>query len=171
MKLPELKILLVRNNIKGGTYLNKAELVKLLIANNVIIEGNETHQPVMGKCKISEEDVQHQILTDKERMEEVERRKRLQKERREKYQREYREKYWKEYRKERSRTNNDSDPAVRSTHIRNNPRKVEILDRTTGNVTTYPSMYKAGKELMQDPQLIAWYNGKVWRNRYDIKVY
>ena len=42
MKLPELKILLVRNNIKGGTYLNKPELIKLLIANNVIIKGNET---------------------------------------------------------------------------------------------------------------------------------
>jgi len=171
MKLPELKTLLVRNNIKGGTYLNKAELIKLLITNNVIIEGNETHQPVMEICKISEEDVQHQVLKDKDRMEEVECRKRLEKERRKKYQKEYREKYWKEYRKERSRLNNDSDPAVRSTHIRNNPRKVEILDRTTGNVTTYPSMYKAGKGLMQDPQLIAWYNGKVWRNRYEIKVY
>src|SRR6218665_1976883 len=82
MKLPELKTLLVRNNIKGGTYLNKAELIKLLITNNIIIEGNETHQPVMEICKISEEDVQHQVLKDKDRMEEVECRKRLEKERR-----------------------------------------------------------------------------------------
>ena len=81
MKLPELKILLVRNNIKGGTYLNKAELIKLLITNNVLIDGNETHQPVIGKCKISEVDVQHQVLMDKDRMEEVER---LQNERRKK---------------------------------------------------------------------------------------
>src|SRR6218665_1954414 len=83
MKLPELKTLLVRNNIKGGTYLYKAELIKLLITNNVIIDGNETHQPVIGQCKISEEDVQHQVLMDEDRMEEVER---LQNERRKKYQ-------------------------------------------------------------------------------------
>src|SRR6218665_3200431 len=84
MKLPELKTLLVRNNIKGGTYLNKAELIKLLITYNVIIEVNETHQPVMEICKISEEDVQHQVLKDKDRMEEVDCRKRLEKERRKK---------------------------------------------------------------------------------------
>src|SRR6218665_1373209 len=29
--------------------------------------------------------------------------------------------------------------------IRTNPRRVEILDRETGEVVVYPSMYKAGK--------------------------
>ena len=83
-----MKILLVRNNIKGGSHLNKAELIKLLIAINGIIEKNETYQPVMEKCKIFEKDVQYQVLMDKDRMEEVERHKRLQEERRKKYQKE-----------------------------------------------------------------------------------
>ena len=50
----------------------------------------------MGKSKIYVEEVQHQVLMNKDRIEEIERRKHLRKERRKKYQKEHREKYWKE---------------------------------------------------------------------------
>ena len=54
--------------------------------------------------------------------------------------------------------------------IRSNPRKVEIHDLETDNVVLYPSTYKAALALDQNPEVIGMYNGKVWRNRYAIKV-
>ena len=55
-------------------------------------------------------------------------------------------------------------------HIRNNPRSVEIFDRETGETATFPSMYKAGRYLDQSSRLIDAYNGKIWKNRYEIKA-
>lgn len=41
MKLPELKSLLLHNNLKkGNTQLNKPDIVKLLVANNIITRDN-----------------------------------------------------------------------------------------------------------------------------------
>src|SRR5688572_26752022 len=54
--------------------------------------------------------------------------------------------------------------------IRNHPRRVEILDRETGLVGSYPSMYKAGQAFNQNSRLIARYDGKVYKKRYEIKV-
>ena len=50
--------------------------------------------------------------------------------------------------------------------IRSNPKKVEIHDLETDKVVLYPSIYKADLALDQ----ITMYNGKVWRNRYAIKI-
>ena len=55
-------------------------------------------------------------------------------------------------------------------HIHNSPKKVGIHDMETGEIAIYPSMYKAAKRFIQQPRLISTHNGKVWRNRYDIKV-
>jgi len=33
----------------------------------------------------------------------------------------------------------------RLKHIRNNPRRVEVVVQVAGDVITYPSIYKAGK--------------------------
>src|SRR5688572_25737251 len=54
--------------------------------------------------------------------------------------------------------------------IRTNPKRVEILDLETGEIASYSSMYKAGKALNRDARAIAMFNGKVYKNRYEIKV-
>ena len=55
-------------------------------------------------------------------------------------------------------------------HMRNSPKKVEIRDRKTGEIIVYSSMYKADKTFNQQSRLISAYDGKVWMNRYAIKV-
>ena len=55
-------------------------------------------------------------------------------------------------------------------HIRNSPKKVEIQDMETGEIIVYSSMYKAAKRFNQQSRLIYAYDGKVWKNRYAIKV-
>ena len=69
---------------------------------------------------------------------------------------------------------NDKQPQVKvkddKYHIRNNPRSVDIFDRETGEIATFSSMYKAGRSLGQSARLIDAYGGKIWRNRYEIKV-
>ena len=55
-------------------------------------------------------------------------------------------------------------------HIRNSPKKIEILDIETGEIIAFTSMYKAAKIFNQQSTLISAYDGKVWRNRYAIKV-
>ena len=54
--------------------------------------------------------------------------------------------------------------------IRSNPNKVETHDLETHKVILYPSIDKAAFALDQNPGVIGMYNGKVWRNRYAIKV-
>jgi hypothetical protein len=53
---------------------------------------------------------------------------------------------------------------------RKQPRRVEIFDRETGEVVTYPSIYKAAKAYGQSSMMIAYYNGRVWKDRYEITV-
>ena len=55
-------------------------------------------------------------------------------------------------------------------YIRNSPKKVEIRDMETCEIILYSSMYKAAKRFNQQSRLISTYDGKVWRNRYAIKV-
>ena len=55
-------------------------------------------------------------------------------------------------------------------HIRNIPKKVEIQDMKTGEIIIYSSMYKAAKRFNQQSRLMSTYDGKVWRNRYAIKI-
>ena len=55
-------------------------------------------------------------------------------------------------------------------HIRNILKKVEIHDMDTGEIIIYSSMYKAAKRFNHQSRLISTYDGKVWRNRYAIKV-
>ena len=55
-------------------------------------------------------------------------------------------------------------------HIRNSPKKVEIRDIEKGEIIVYSSMYKAAKRFNQQSRLISAYDGKVWINRYAIKV-
>ena len=54
--------------------------------------------------------------------------------------------------------------------IHSNQKKVEIHDLKTDKVVLYPSIYKASLALDQNPGVTDMNNGKVWRNRYAIKV-
>ena len=54
--------------------------------------------------------------------------------------------------------------------IRSNQRKVQIHDLETDEVAIYPSIYRAALAMGQNPRVIGMYNGKIWRNRYAIKV-
>ena len=55
--------------------------------------------------------------------------------------------------------------------IRNQPRRVEMLDIDSGEVVVYPSMYKACSAHGTCQGVIAKYNGKIWRKKYEIKVF
>ena len=52
--------------------------------------------------------------------------------------------------------------------IRTNPKAVEIYDRETGQTSVYPSTYKLRRTLNISPSYIR--DGKVWRNRYEVRV-
>ena len=72
---------------------------------------------------------------------------------------------------ERENTKKDINPKYNFLkHIRNSPKKVEIQDMETGEIIIYSSMYKAAKTFNRQSRLISAYDGKVWRNRYAIKV-
>ena len=65
-----------------------------------------------------------------------------------------------------------TDPKYdRLKKIRNQPRRVDILDRETGEVSSYSSLYKAGKAHGESARTILFFNGRVWINRYEIKVH
>ena len=72
---------------------------------------------------------------------------------------------------EREDTKNEINPKYNFLkYIRNIPKKVEIRDMETGEIMVYSSMYKAAKRFNQQSRLLSTYDGKVWRNRYAIKV-
>src|SRR6218665_154699 len=148
MKLPELKSLLLHNNLKkGNTQLNKPDIVKLLVANNIITGANlenkkETSLDVVDKPKPNE-DRRKEYL----RKYQKEYHKKYMKE----YKKEYQKRYWEEYRQERKQFDNDSlygnvdNLYDRLKLIRNSPRQIEVVNLFTRYVITYPSIYKAGK--------------------------
>src|SRR6218665_3966506 len=141
MKLPELKSLLLHNNLKkGNTQLNKPDIVKLLVANNIITGANlenkkETSLDVVDKPKPNEE-----LRKEYLRKYQKEYHQKYMKE----YKKEYQKRYWEEYRQERKQSDNDSlygnvdNLYDRLKHTRNSPRRVEVVDQVTGDVITYP---------------------------------
>jgi len=54
--------------------------------------------------------------------------------------------------------------------IRNNPRKVQMTDVDSGEVTTHKSMYSAARKLGHSSKVINDYDGKVYKGKYEIKV-
>ena len=55
-------------------------------------------------------------------------------------------------------------------HIPNSQKKIEIRAMESSEIIVYSFMYKAAKTFNQQSRLISAYDGKVWRNRYAIKV-
>src|SRR6218665_1954948 len=174
MKLPELKSLLLHNNLKkGNTQLNKPDMVKLLVANNIITGDN-----LENKKQISL-DVVDKPKPNEERRKEYLRKyqKEYQKTYMKEYQKEYQKRYWEEYRQERKQFDNDSlcgnfdNLYDRLKHIRNNPRRVEVVDQVAGDVITYPSISKLVKTYGKYSKSIYDYNDRIMSNRYKIKIY
>ena len=50
------------------------------------------------------------------------------------------------------------------------PRRVTIKNISTGEIETFPSIYKAAKAYNRDPKTILLANGKNWRKQYEIKI-
>ena len=72
---------------------------------------------------------------------------------------------------ERENTKKEINPKYKFLkHICNSQKKVEIQDMVTGEIIIYSSMYKAAKRFNQQSRLISTYDGKVWMNRYAMKV-
>ena len=57
----------------------------------------------------------------------------------------------------------------RLKYIRKQPRPVEILDKETGEKTLYKSIYNAGKAYGVNAKAISSYDGKIWKQRFEIK--
>src|SRR5271157_5438550 len=63
------------------------------------------------------------------------------------------------------------DPKYEFTRfIRNNPKNVEIRDLENGKITIYSSLYKANRATGLSTKFITGNNGKVGKNRYEIKI-
>ena len=54
--------------------------------------------------------------------------------------------------------------------IRNNPKSVIIKNVETGETNTFPSIYKTSKFIGRSPSMVQYWDGKVWDNKYEIKI-
>ena len=45
-----------------------------------------------------------------------------------------------------------------------------LEDIETGEIKTFPSIHKAGKFIDQAPQMIIYWNGRVWKNKYKVEI-
>ena len=54
--------------------------------------------------------------------------------------------------------------------IRQNPKKVMLEDIETGEIKTFPSIYRAAKFIDQAPQTITYWDGGVWKNKYKVLI-
>ena len=54
--------------------------------------------------------------------------------------------------------------------IRKNPKKVMLEDIETGEIKTFPSIYRAAKFINQAPQTITYWDGGVWKNKYKVLI-
>ena len=54
--------------------------------------------------------------------------------------------------------------------IKQNPRKVMQEGTETGEIKTFPSIYKAEKCIDQAPMTVHYWNGKIWKNKYKVVI-
>ena len=56
--------------------------------------------------------------------------------------------------------------------IKNNPKKVNLEDIETGEIKTFPSIYRAAKSIDQAPQTITYWGNRVgaWNNKYKVVI-
>ena len=54
--------------------------------------------------------------------------------------------------------------------IRKNPKKVMLEDIETGEIKTFPSIYRVAKFIDQAPPTITYWDGGVWKNKYKVLI-
>ena len=54
--------------------------------------------------------------------------------------------------------------------IKKNPRKVSLEDIETGEIKTFPSIYKAAKFIDQAPMTVHYWDDVVWKNKYKVVI-
>ena len=54
--------------------------------------------------------------------------------------------------------------------IKQNPRKVSLENIETGEIETFPSIYKAAKFIDRASNTITYWDGKVWNNKYKVVI-
>ena len=54
--------------------------------------------------------------------------------------------------------------------IKQKPRKVSLEDIKTGEIKTFPSIYKEAKFIDQALMAICYWNGGVWNNKYNVVI-
>ena len=54
--------------------------------------------------------------------------------------------------------------------ISRNPKKVMLEDIETGEIKTFPSIYRAAKFIDQAPQIITYWDGGDWKNKYKVLI-
>ena len=54
--------------------------------------------------------------------------------------------------------------------IKQNPRKVSLEDIKTGEIKTFPSIYKTAKFIDQAPMTVCYWDGGVWKNKYKVVI-
>ena len=64
--------------------------------------------------------------------------------------------------------------SIRKNHhpgnIRKEPKSVKITNIETGEITTYPSIYQAGRALNVPFRIITYHNGTIYKDKYVFKV-
>ena len=141
MKLPELKQLLKQHNIKGATHLSKPALVSLLITKRILRNETELAVPVDAADNATEVAADNATEVAADNATEIA-----------------------------AALSSAAQLAKKEFKPKKHPRRVEILDRETGEIKTYKSLYSAAKTLGQCARIMVFYNGKVYRKRYEIKV-
>ena len=51
------------------------------------------------------------------------------------------------------------------------PRKVTVKNIETGEIITYPSIYRAGRSLQKFPRSILYFNGKIMDKKYNMTIW
>ena len=60
---------------------------------------------------------------------------------------------------------------IKLNTIRTNPKRVALKNIETGDILTFPSIYKASRFINTSPRIITFWNGRVWNNKYEIRVW
>jgi len=161
MKLPELHQLLKLHKIKGISHLNKPELIAELTKRGIL--PTEIKEPTAQSVEIIDQDTGDVITYPT-----IYKAARAYAQPLIAY---YDGRIWRIVKSiENEPEHPRKDTGEHRLTSRKQPRPVEILDRDTGEVVKYPSIYKAARAYGQCSTMIAYYNGRVWKNRYEIKV-
>ena len=54
--------------------------------------------------------------------------------------------------------------------IRTNPKRVVLKDVESEDEIVFPSIYKASRFINQSPRIVTFWDGRVWNNKYEIRV-